>query len=86
MVKVKAHSGNRLNDRTDRLAKIAASSAPRIHVKYLSIPGHQMEIACDNLTLDASSRKSIKSLIEARQFYDLLQLQRNSDLHLLTEH
>ena len=86
MVKIKAHSGDRLNDRADNLAKVAASSAPHLNVKYLSIPDHNLEIACDNLTLEASSRKSIKTLFEARQFSNLLQLQRNSDLQLLTEH
>ena len=56
LVKVKAHSGDRLNEKADQLAKTAAFSAPRLNVNYLRIPGLKLEIACDNLILKASSR------------------------------
>ncbi len=56
LIKIKAHSGNRLNDRADKLAKAAAFSASRLYINYLRIPGIRLEIACDNLTLKASSR------------------------------
>ena len=74
MVKVKAYSGDRLNDRADKLAKAAASSAPRLNIKYMSISGINLEITCDNLTLETFSRRSIKTLFEARYFSQLLQL------------
>ena len=85
-VKVKAHSGDHLNDRADHLAKAAVTVAPRLNIKYLSLPSIKVKINCDYLTLEASSRQSIKTLHEAKHFYHLLQLQRNSDLKLLTEH
>jgi len=86
MIKVKAHSGDRLNDRVDKLAKDATLSAPRLNVKYMCLPGLNLKLACANLTLDTSSRKSIKALLDTQCFSKLLQLQRNSDLQILTEH
>ena len=85
LVKVKAHSGERLNERADRLAKTAAFSAPRLHLNYLNLPGNRLELTCDYLTVEASSRRCIKSLYEAKHFFQILHLQRNSDIHLLTE-
>src|SRR6266540_140085 len=49
MIKVRAHSGDRLNERADKIAKAAAFSAPRLLVNYLNLPGHNVELACDNL-------------------------------------
>jgi len=43
-------------------------------------------MACDKLTLEASSRKCIKAISKARHFDLMLQLQRNSEIKLLTEH
>jgi len=85
MIKVKAHSGNPFNDRADQLAKAAALSSPRLHIQYLRLPGLNVEITCDFLTLEMSSRRCIKSIFEAKQFFQLLQLQRHSDLYTLTE-
>jgi len=85
MVKVKAHSGDRLNDKTDRLAKAAAFAAPRLNLKYSNLPEVSLVLTCDNLIVDASSRKSIKQLFNAKYFYETLQLQRHSDLKILTE-
>ncbi len=68
LVKVKAHSDDQLNDQANKLAKTAAFSAPRLNINYLSISGLNLEIACDNLTLKASSRKCIKTIYEARHF------------------
>ena len=86
LVKVKAYSGNQFNDRADKLAKVAAFSAPRLNVNYLSLPGLNIEITCDFLTLKTSSRRCIKSIFEARHFFHLLQLQRNNNLNTLSEH
>jgi len=86
LVKIKAHSGDRLNDRADRIAKTAAYSAPHLNINYLAIPSLKLEITCDNLTLEASSRKSIKAICEARHFSLFLLLHRNADINLLTEH
>jgi len=74
LVKVKAHSGDRLNDRADKLAKTAAFLAPRLNLNYLWISGLNLEIACDNLTLKISSRRCIKTICDSRHFYQLLQL------------
>jgi len=65
LVKVKAHSRNRLNDQADQLAKAAALSAPRLNILYLSIPGLRLEITCNHLTLKTSSRRYIKNLYKA---------------------
>ena len=86
MIKVRAHNGNRLNERADKIAKNAAITAPRLNVNYLSIPGHKLEITCDNLTLKTSSQRCVKNLFDAKHFYHLLQLQRYSDVQVLTEH
>jgi len=60
MVKVKAHSGDRLNDRADQLAKAAAFAAPRLTLKYSNLPEVSLVLTCDNLIVEASSHKSIK--------------------------
>ena len=86
LVKVKAHSGDHLNDQVNQLAKAAATDAPHLNIKYLSLPSIKLEINCDHLILEAFSRRSIKALYEAKHFSHLLQLQRNVDLKLLTEH
>ena len=85
MVKVKAHSGDWLNDKADQIAKAAAVIAPRINLQYMSIPGLKLVLTCDHLTVDFSSRQSIKQLFEAKAFHELLQLQRNKDIATLTE-
>ena len=85
MIKVKAHSGDRLNDRADKLAKEAAVSAPRLNIIYLNLPGINVELTVDNLTLETSSRKSIKTLFEAQYFSQFLNLHHNADIKLLME-
>ena len=55
LIKVKAHSGERLNERADKLAKKAAFSAFRLHINYLNLPSNKLELTCDNLTMEASS-------------------------------
>ncbi len=65
LVKVKAHSGDRLNDHANKLAKAVALSAPHLYVNYMRLPGLNLEIACDNLTLKASNRRCIKTLYDA---------------------
>ncbi len=85
MVKVKAHSGNKYNDRADYLAKAATFSASWLHIHYLSLPGFKVELTCDFLILETSSRRSIKSIFDAKQFFQLLQLQWHFDLNILTE-
>ena len=74
MIKVKAHSGDCLNDRADQLAKAAAFTAPRLNLKYMNLPGLSLVITCDNLIVKASSRRSIKQLFNAQYFYKTLQL------------
>ena len=86
MVKVKAHSGEILNDWADIIAKTAAHSTSRLNINYLRIPGLNLEVACNNLTLEAFSRKCIKTLYDARHFSLLLQLHRNANLKILTDH
>ncbi len=84
MIKVKAHNGDRLNDRADTLAKDAAFHAPRLNLNYLALPELALGLTCDNLTVETSSRRCIKQLFEAKSFYDTLQLQRHADLETLT--
>src|SRR6266542_162681 len=86
MVKVKAHSGDRLNDQADKLAKEAASTAPRLNLNYMNLPDLSLVLTCDNLVVETSSRRTIKHLYDACFFHDTLQLHRHSDLRLLTEH
>jgi len=86
MVKVKAHSGNRLNDKADKLAKAAAVTAPRLNLNYKNLLSLSVVLTCDHLILEASSRKSIKQIFHAKHFYDTLQLQRHANLKILTEH
>ncbi len=85
MIKVRAHSGDRLNERADKIAKAAIFSASHLQVNYLNLPGHNLEMACDNLTLETSSRGCVKHLFEAKHFHQLLQLHRFSDILVLTE-
>ena len=85
MVKVKAHSGDRLNDKADKLAKEAAFTAPRINLKYMNLPDLSLVLTCDNLVVEASSRRTIKQLFDACSFYETLQLHQHSDIRLLTE-
>jgi len=72
MVKVKAYSGDRLNDRADQLAKAAAFTAPRLNLKYMNLPGLSLVITCDNLLVKAFSRQCIKQLFNAKYFYETL--------------
>ncbi len=75
MVKVKAYSGDRLNDHADQLAKAAAISASRLNLKYTQLLGLNLIIACDHLVIETSSRRCIKQLHDAQHFYQYLQLQ-----------
>ena len=86
LVKVKAHSGDILNDQADRLAKAAGSTALQLSINYLSLPSLRLEINYSHLTIEASSRRCVKELCDAKHFSQLLQLQRNSDINLLTAH
>src|SRR6266498_5221902 len=86
MVKVKAYSRVWMNERADKLAKAAAFSASRLNLNYLQISGINLELTYNNLTLEAFSKCSIKSICEARHFYQLLQLYRNIEIKILTEH
>ena len=72
MVKVKAHSRDRLNDRADQLAKAAAFTVPRLNLKYMNLPGLLLIITCDNLIVEASSRRNIKQLFNAQYFFETL--------------
>ena len=85
MIKVKAHSGDRLNDHADFLAKAAVVSAPRFNVNYMKILGLRLMIACDHLVIEKSSRKCIKQLHDAQHFHNYLQLQRNKEIKTLTK-
>ncbi len=86
LIKVKAHSGDRLNDKADKLAKEAAVKAPKLNIKYLNLPGLSVVLTCDHLLIEKSSRKSIKHIFDTKAFYDTLQLGRHDDLKTLTEH
>jgi len=85
MIKVKAHSGDRLNELADQIAKAAAFSTPRINLNYTQLPGLNLVLACDHLIVEASSRKCIKKLSDVRTFHQYLQLKRNSEVLSLTE-
>ena len=85
MVKVKAHSGVCLNETADKLAKAAAFSSPRLSLHYTNLPGLNLVLACDHLTVEVSSRRCLKQLSDAQLFHQYLQLQRNSKVKTLTE-
>ncbi len=85
MVKIKAHSGDRLNEKADQLAKATAFSTPRLNLNYTKLLGLNLVLACDHLIVEASSRKCIKQLSDAHIFHQYLQLQRNSNIKTLTE-
>jgi len=85
MTKVKAHSSNRLNDRTDQIAKAAARSAIRLNLNYTRLPDVNLMLTCDYLLIEASSRRCIKQMQEAKNFHQYLQLHRNNDLNTLTK-
>ena len=86
LIKVKAHSSDRLNNKADILAKKAAVSAPNLSLQYMNLPGLLLGITYDNLVIETSSRKIIKQIFDAHAFYDTLQLRRHSDLRTLTEY
>jgi len=85
LIKVKAHSGDRLNDKADRLAKDAVVHRPKLNVNYLNLPGLAVVLTCDHLIIEKSSRKCIKQIFDAKAFYDTLQLGRHQDIKTLTE-
>ena len=51
----------------------------------MNLPDLSLVLTCDNLVVEASSRRTIKQLFDACSFYETLQLQRHSDIRLLTE-
>jgi len=55
MVKVKAHSDDRLNDQADKIAKEAACKASRLNLNYTKIPGLNLVLACNHLIIEAFS-------------------------------
>ncbi len=69
MVKVKAYSGDHLNDQADNLAKTAAFSASRLTLNFTSLPGLNLILTCDHLIIEASNRRCIKHLHEAKHFH-----------------
>jgi len=85
LVKVKAHSGDRLNDKADTLAKEAVSTGPRLNINIAAIPDLRLFMACDQLEIEASSRRCIKQLHDAHNLYGLLQLHRFEHNLLLSE-
>jgi len=85
MKKVKAHSGDRLNDLADELAKNAVIHSPRLIFNLTLIPTLRMIMTCDNLHIEMSSRKCLKHLSHANNFYQFLLLRRSTDLLLLSE-
>ncbi len=85
MMKVKAHSGIRLNEKANQLAKAAAFSTSRLNLMYTKLPGLNLVLTCDHLIIEASSRRCIKELADAYLFHQYLQLQRNSDIKTLTK-
>jgi len=85
MKKVKAHSGDRLNDLADELAKNAVIHSLRLILNLTLIPTLRMIMTCDNLHIEMSSRKCLKHLSHANNFYQFLLLRRSTDLLLLSE-
>src|SRR6266498_3672691 len=69
MIKVKAHSGDPLNDRADQLAKTAALSTSRLNLIYTNLPGLSLTLTYDHLILETSSRRSVKQIYHAKYFY-----------------
>ena len=85
MIKVKAHSGDRLNELADQLAKKAIQEGPLLNLILTNIPDMRMIMTCDNLAIEASSRQCLKHLSHAQNFYQFLQLRRAQDILLLTK-
>ncbi len=75
MVKVKAHSDDRLNDQADTLAKDITFSAPQLNLNFMKLLSLNLVLACDHLIIKAFSRSCIKQLQDANHFYQYLQLQ-----------
>ena len=47
MTNVKAHSGDRLNERADQLAKAAARTATRLNLNYTKLSGVNLMLTYD---------------------------------------
>src|SRR5581483_5919603 len=84
MIKVKAHSGNLLNDLADKLAK----ESYKINLPIITISSkfnHQSTmIKWANILIDKSHREFIKNLFQAQYFNRFLSLRRNEPLWSLT--
>jgi len=85
MIKIKAHSGDRLNDLADQLAKKAVQDGPRLNLKLTDILAVRMLMTCDDLEIEASSRRCIKHLFHAQNFSQFLLLRRAKEIYMLTE-
>jgi len=85
MTKVKAHSGDRLNDMADELAKKAVIQSPRLILNLTNIPALRMIMTCDDFHIEMSSRQCLKHLSHAKNFYQFLLLRRSDELLLLSE-
>jgi len=85
MIKIKAHSRDRLNEWADKLAKDATFSALQLNLHYTKLPDLNLVIVCNHLIIENSSRRCIKQLQDAGHFHNYLQLQRNTAIKTLTE-
>ncbi len=85
MIKIKAHSGDRLNDLADQLAKKAVQDGPRLNLKLTDILAVRILMTCDDLEIEASSRRCIKHLFHAQNFSQFLLLRRAKEIYMLTE-
>ena len=85
LVKVKTHSNDQLNDKVDALAKATTTSASRLLINYTNLPDLRLLIICDHLSIEAFSCKCIKQLHYAKNFNQLLHLNRNDQILTLTK-
>jgi len=76
-VKVKAHNSNWLNDKADALAKEAVILVPRLVINYEKLSELWLFLTYDHLSIEASSKRTIKQLFCVRNFHQHLQLNRN---------
>src|SRR6266498_38289 len=76
LCKVKGHSGDVLNDRSDQLAKMGATSTNIFEPKFDNSPYLSFPLFYNSLPIDNNIRTFSKSLMDAKQFADFISLDR----------
>ncbi len=85
LIKVKAHSNIRLNEKANAIAKAALTDSNRLVIDFTIIPTFRLIMNVDFLNIETLSQRCVKWLLNAKNLYNLLQFRYFSQILLLSK-